>query len=351
MVMYVQILLAGAPHVGNAAMQASVYPLLHMHTQLSCQKPDPNFRSLSWARQAISLLGVPFSLARRCAPSLLCGCARSYAVFVYCHPVVFTVAQYHSLIVLERSRIATRVSMLFGASDSHSLVVLILLHTRHGIVVVVFLHARRGIVVVVFLPARRGLQYAQQTSLMRGGLPSCPVQPSVCAVVFRSAQRGMHGGLAFCSAWHVRHSSFPPGAACPAVFRSAQCGIRRGLPFCLARPGMCGGVLFCLAWLGVRSGVPFCPAWYRCFVLSGAARCARRSSVLPGAARSAFFRSARCGMHGILPFCLGWHARRSPVPPSAAYAAVFRSVWCGLVCTAVLRVRHRWSRITRRAAG
>ena len=327
--MYVQILLAGAPHVGDAAMQASVYPLLHMHTQLSCQKPDPNFRSLSWARQATSLLGVPFSLARRRAPSLLCGCARSYAVFVYCHPVVFTVARYHSLIVLERSRIATCVSMSFGASDSHSLVVLILLHARHGIVVVVFLHARRGIVVVVFLPARRGLQYAQQTSLMCSSLPSCPVRPSVCAAVFRSAQRGMRGGLPFCSVRHVRHSSFPPGAACPAVFHSAQCGIREvfhcvwhGLvcvvvfcsvwrgPVCAAvfrsaRRGI--GVPFCLARPSVHGGPPFCPA-----------RHAWHSSVLLGAACVAFFGSAWGGMHGGLPFRPVRHTRWCSVLSGAA---------------------------------
>jgi len=105
--------------------------------------------------------------------------------------VVFTVARYHSLVVLERSRIATRLSVSCGASDSHSLVMLILLHARRGIVVVVCLHARRGIVVVVFLPALHHLRYARQTSLMRGGLPSCPVRPSVYAVVFRSARHGM----------------------------------------------------------------------------------------------------------------------------------------------------------------
>jgi len=156
---------------------------------------------------------VPFSLARRHAPSLLCGHARSYAVFVYCHPVVFTVAQYHSLVVLERSRIASRVLVSFGASDCHSLVVLVLLHARRGIVVVVFLHARCGMVVVVFLPARCGLRYAQQTSLMRGGLPSCPVRPSVCAVVFLSARGGMHGCLPFRLVWHRQRSSILSGAA------------------------------------------------------------------------------------------------------------------------------------------
>jgi len=170
------------------------------------------------------------------------------------------------------------------------------------------------------------VRYAWQTSLIRGGLPSCPVRPSVYAAVFRSARRGMHGGLPFCSARHARRSSFPLGAAYAAVFHSAQCGIRRGLPFCLARPSMCGGVPFCLAWPGGRGGVPFCPARHRCSVLSGAARCARQYSVLPGAAHVAFFRSARCGMHGVLTFRLGRHARRSPVPPGAANAAVFRAV-------------------------
>jgi len=135
---------------------------------------------------------MPFSLSRRRAPSLPYGCARSYRVFIYCHPVVFTVSRYHSLIVLERSRITTRLSVSFCASDSHSLVVLVLLHARRGIVVVVFLHALRGITVVVFLSAWRGLRYMRQTSLMPGGLPSCPVRPLVCAAVFRSAQHGIH---------------------------------------------------------------------------------------------------------------------------------------------------------------
>jgi len=306
---------------------------------------------------------VPFSLAWRRAPSLPCGHARSYAVFVYCHPVVFTVARYHSLIVLQRSRIATRVSVSFGASDSHSLVVLVLHHARRGIVIVIFLHTwrgiivvvflpvRRGIVVVVFLPTWRGLRYARQTSLMRGGLPSCPVWPLVCTAVFHSARRGMRGGLLFCLAQHARRSSFPPGAECTAVFRSARCGIRGGLPFSLARPGMCGGVPFCLARPDVHGGVRFCQARHRYSVLSGAARCAWQYSILPGAAHAVFFRCARRSMRGVLPFCPGRHAWRSLVPPGAAYAAVFRSIWRGPVCAAVLRVHHRWSRITRCAAG
>jgi len=186
---------------------------------------------------------------------------------------------------------------------------------------------------------------------MHGGLPSCPVRPSVCAAVFCSAQRGMHGGLRFCSARHTRRSSLPPRAACAAVFRSAQCGIRGGLPFCLAQPSMRGGVPFCLARPSVRGSVPFCPARHRCSVLSGAAWCAWRSSVLPDAASTAFFRSARHGMRGVIPFRPWWHAWRSPVPPGAVYTAVFHSVWRGPVCAAVLQVHHRWSQITRRAAG
>ena len=282
---------------------------------------------------------MPFSLARCRTPSLPCGRARCYTVFVYCHPVVFTVVPYHSLVVLERSRIATRVSVSFGTSDSHSLVVLVLLHTRCGIIV------------VVFLPARRGLRYARQTSLMRGSLLSCPVPPSVCAAVFRSARRGMHGGLPFYVARHALRSSFPPRAACAVVFSSAQCGTRGGLPFCLTRPHIRGGVPFCLAQPGVRGGFPFCPARHRCSVLSGVARCALWSSILPGAACAPFFCSARHGMHGVLPFHQGRHARRSPVPPGAAYAAVFRSVWRDPVCAAVLRVHHWWFWIARRAAG
>ena len=59
------------------------------------------------------------------------------------------------------------------------------------------------------------------------------------------------------------------------------------------------------------------------------------SSVLPGVPCVAVFRSARHGMHGVVPFRPGWHARWSSVPPGMAYAEVFRSVWRGLVCTAV----------------
>ena len=217
-------------------------------------------------------------------------------VFVYCHPVVFTVARYHSLVVLERSRIVTRISVSFGTSDSHSLVVLILLHAqcgievvvflyaRHGIVVVIFLPARRGIVVVIFLPARRGLWYARQTSLIRGSLPSCPVQPSVCAAVFRSAWRGPVCMAMFRSVWR--------SPVCAAMFHSARRGI--GVPFCLVRPG-------------VRGGPPFC-----------AARHARRSSVLLGAACAAFFRSAQGAMRSGLPFRPVRHTRRCSVLPGAA---------------------------------
>ena len=64
----------------------------------------------------------------RChAPSLPYGLARSHAVFVYCHLLVFTVGWYLSLVVRERSRIATLVFMSLDTIDSHSLVVLVLL--------------------------------------------------------------------------------------------------------------------------------------------------------------------------------------------------------------------------------
>jgi len=286
-----------------------------------CQKPDPDFRSLSFGldRQRSSSLRL---LGRSFVHSALGPYSFSSAVFAYCHPVVFTVARCHSFGAGESS-----CSQSSSCPEWH-----LCCHLPH---------ARHGIVVVVFLPTRRGLRYAQQTSLMRGGLLSCPVRPSVCAAVFRSARRGMRGGLPFCSAWHARRSSFPPGAACAAVFRSAQCGIHGGILFCLAQPGMCSSVPFCLARPGVRGGVPFCPARHRCSVLSGAARCVLRSSVLPGAACAAFFRSARCCMRGVLPFRPGRHARRSPVSPGAAYAAVFRSLWRGPVCAAVFcSARH-----------
>jgi len=107
---------------------------------------------------------------------------------------------------------------------------------------------------------------------MRGGVLSCPVQPSVCAVVFHSTRCGMRGGLPLCSARHAQRSSFPPVAACTAVFRSAWCSIYGGLAFCRTRPGMHGGVPFCLARPGVRGGLPFYPVRHRCFILSGTAQ-------------------------------------------------------------------------------
>ena len=252
-------------------------------------------------------------------------------VFIYCHPVVFTVAQYHSRVVLEQSRIATHVSVSFGTSDSHSRVVLVLLHARRGIVVVVFLHAQCGIVVVIFLPARCGLRYAPQPSLMHGGLPSCPVRPSVCAAVFRSARRGMRGALPFHPGRHARWSSVPPGAAyvevfhpvwrgpvCAAVFRSVWCGPVCAAVFRSTRRGI--GVPFCLARPGVRGGPPFCPA-----------RHARRSSVVLGAACAAFFRSARGGICGGLPFCPVRHMRWCSVLSGAAWYARRGSVLSGAV--------------------
>jgi len=104
-----------------------------------------------------------------------------------------------------------------------------------------------------------------------------------------------------------------------------------------------GGVPFCLARPGMRGSVPFGPARHRCSVISGVAQCARRSSVLPGAARVAFFHSAWRGMHGVLPFRPGRHARQCSdlsgtaryawqcsVLPGAAYTAVFCSARRGI---------------------
>jgi len=126
---------------------------------------------------------------------------------------------------------------------------------------------------------------------------------------------------------------------------------------------------------GMRDRLLSCAAVFRPVRCS--LRYVRRSSVLPGMACAVVFHSARCSMHGVFPFRLGQHARWSSVSPGAAYAeifhsvwrgpvcaAVFRSVWRGTVClavfysvlrgpvcTVVLRVRHRWSRITNRTAG
>ena len=220
--------------------------------------------------------------------------------------------------------------MSFGASDSHSLVVLVLLHARHGIVVVVFLHTWHGIVVVVFLPVLCGLQYARQTSLMCGCLPSCKVWPSVCAAVFCSAWRGMRGILPFRPGRHARRSSIPPGAAyaevfrpfwhgpvCAAVFHSIWRGPVYAAVFHSIRRGI--GVPFCLMRPGVRGGSPFCPA-----------RQARRSSVLHGSVCAAFFRSAWGGMYGGLPFCPVRHTRRCSVLSGAARYARRGSILSGV---------------------
>jgi len=144
----------------------------------------------------------------------------------------------------------------------------------------------------------------------------------------------MCAGLPFCLARHARRSSILLGVvwvACAEVFPLARCGIRGGVPFCLARPGMRGSVPFCLAWPGVRSGVPFCLAWHRCSILSGADRCARRSSILHGAARAGFFYSARRGMHGGLRLRPVWYARRCSVLSGVARYARRCSILPGAV--------------------
>jgi len=182
----------------------------------------------------------------------------------------------------------------------------------------VLLHAPHGIVVVVFLPAQRGLRYTQQTSLMRGGLPSCPVRPTVCVADFRSARRGMCGVFPFRPGRPARRSSVPPGAVYVEVFRSVWRGPVYAAVFCSVWCGpVCAavfhstrhgiGVPFCLARAGVGGGPPFCPA-----------RHARRSSILLSTACTAFFHSTRGGMRGGLPFRLVRHTRRCSVLSGAA---------------------------------
>ena len=181
---------------------------------------------------------------------------------------------------------------------------------------------------VIFRPVRCGLRYVRQFSILPG---------AAYAAVFHSARRSMRGILPFYPVRHSRRSSVPPGAAFAEVFRSVWCGPVCAAVLCSAWRSTRGVLPFCLAQPGVCGDVPFCPAWHRCSVLSSAALCARRSSVLHGLTRAAFFRSARRGMRGVFQFRPGRHAWRSPVPPGAAYTAVFRSVWRSPVCVAVFR--------------
>jgi len=126
-------------------------------------------------------------------------------------------------------------------------------HTRRGIVACRLPQARRGISVDVFLmpgvalslsssshslwhcrvsssscPAWRIWRYSVPLTTavsVRGGVPFCPVQPSVCAVVFSAlpgVDFGMRVGLLFHSARHTR-----------------WCSVLSGVAF-----GMCGGPLF-----------------------------------------------------------------------------------------------------------
>jgi len=163
--------------------------------------------------------------------------SRSYAVFIYCHSVVFTVACCHSFgageslcsqssSCLAASWLSTssRPSWYHRLSSSSCPVWHLhccLPHARHGIVIVVFLMPVVASSLVVFLMPRVASPLSSSSRLswhhrlstsscpvwrtrrssvpltaavsVRGGVPFCPAQPSVCAVVFRSA-----------SAWHTR---------------------------------------------------------------------------------------------------------------------------------------------------
>jgi len=156
----------------------------------------------------------------------------------------------------------------------------------------------------VFHPVRCGLRYVRRSSV---------VPSAACAAVLRSARHGMRGVLAFRTGRHAGRSSVPPGAAYAEVFRSVWGGpvcaaVFRSVwrsPLCAAvfrstRRGI--GVPFYLARPGVRGGPPFCLA-----------RHAWRSSILLGAACAAFFRSARCRIHGGVPFCLARPGMRGGV--------------------------------------
>ena len=219
-------------------------------------------------------LGVTFSAGEASCSQSSVRPSRSYAVFVYCHPVVFTVARCRSFGVGEssgsQSSSCLAASSLSSSSRSSWHRHLSssscpawhprcrLPHVRRGIVVVVFLTPVVASSLVVFLMP--GVAY---TAFFRSAPRGC--QCARRCSVLSGAGFAMRGGLPFRSAQHARRSSVPPGAAYAEVFRSVWRGLVCAAFFRSARRGMC-----CV--------LPFRPVRHtqRCSVLSGAARCARR---------------------------------------------------------------------------
>jgi len=180
------------------------------------------------------------------------------------------------------------------------------------------MHGRLPTCTAVFHPVRCGLRYVWRSSVLPG---------AAFAAVFFSARRSMHGVLPFRPGWYAQRSSVPPGAAyaevfscvwrgpvCVAVFYSVWRGPVCAAFFRSARRGI--GVLFCLARPGVHGGPPFCQA-----------RHAWCSSVLLGAACTAFFRSAWGCMRGGLLFHPVRHMRQCSVLSGAARYAR----WCSVL--------------------
>jgi len=172
---------------------------------------------------------------------------------------------------------------------------------------------------VLFCPARHRcsiLSGAAQCAWQSSVLPGAARAPFFCF-----ARCAMRGVLLFHPGRNAWRSPVPSGAAytavfrsvwrgpvCAAVFRSVWCGLVYTAMFRSARCGI--GVPFCLVRPGVRGGPPFCPA-----------RHTRRSSVLLGAACTAFFRFAQDGMRGSLPFRPVWHMRQCSILSGAAQYA------------------------------
>ena len=222
-------------------------------------------------------LGVAFSAGEASYSQSSVRPSRSYAVFVYCHPVVFTVArccsfgagdsscsQSSSFLAASSVSSSSRPSWHRRLSSSSCPAWHLrcrLPHARRGIVVVVFLTPVVASSLVVFLTpvvasslviffmpgvaytaffrsAHRGCQCARRCSVlpsaafgMRGGLPFRSARHLRRYSVLSGAAFGMRGGLPFRSAWHTRRCSALPGVAFgmrgDLLFRSAR-HTRRG---------------------------------------------------------------------------------------------------------------------------
>ena len=179
-------------------------------------------------------------------------------------------------------------------------------------------HACRGIVAGRLPHAQRGVH-----GVLRFRSPRL----SVCAVVFRSAQRslryaqwssvplrcGIHSSVLLCLAWP---------SLCASVFHSARCSIRGGVPFCLARLSVYVAI-FHSARCSIRGIVSFCPAPYTrwCSVLSGVAFDMRGCPLFRSARytrQGSFLSGAAIGMRSGLRFRSAQHTQRCSILSGAA---------------------------------